>query len=126
MISKTEQIDRKTIRIVDDDAAVLGSLRFSLEIEGYDVEAFSSADEFLAAMPKAGACLLIDQNLPGMTGLDLLDEIRRRGGSSPAVLITSRASAAILRRAAAAGALIVEKPLLGNTLIDAIRSVTSR
>jgi FixJ family two-component response regulator len=117
---------RPTVLIVDDDPAVLGSLKFSLEIEGYSVDVFTGPDEFLVAAPPSEACLLIDQNLPGMTGLDLLDEVRRRGANPAAVLITSHPSPAILRRAAAAGVPIVEKPFLGNALIETIRSVMER
>jgi FixJ family two-component response regulator len=120
----TKGKDREaTIRIVDDDPAVLGSLRFSLEIEGYEVETFGSAEDFLGALPNANACLLIDQHLKNATGLDLIEEIRRHGNNSPIVLITGQPSAAVQRRAAAAGVPIVEKPFLGNTLIDTIRSV---
>jgi FixJ family two-component response regulator len=116
---------RDTIRIVDDDLAVLASLRFSLEIDGFDVETFSSAEDFLAASPNADACLIIDQQLTSTTGLDLIAEIRRRGFFPPMVLITSHASTALRRGAAAAGVPIVEKPFLGSVLVDTIRSVAA-
>jgi FixJ family two-component response regulator len=120
----TESKDREvTVRIVDDDPAVLGSLRFSLEIEGFKVETFGSAEDFLSAPPRANACLLIDQHLKAANGLDLIEAIRHRGDHSPIVLITSQPSAAVQRRAAAAGVPIIEKPFLGNTLIDTIRSI---
>jgi FixJ family two-component response regulator len=58
-----------------------------------------------------------------MTGLDLYEELCRRGIRLPAILTTSHPSPLVRRRAAAAGLPIVEKPFLGNALIDAIRSV---
>jgi two-component system, LuxR family, response regulator FixJ len=110
--------------VVDDDPAVLGSLRFSLEIEGYLVETFRTAEELLAAPLPPVDCLVIDHNLPGMNGLDLLGEIRRRGLSTAAVLVTSHPPQILRHRAATAGVAIIEKPLLGNALIDALRNLT--
>jgi FixJ family two-component response regulator len=114
----------KTVLVVDDDPAVLGSLRFSLEIEGYAVTTFVSADEALAAALVPADCLVIDHNLQGMNGLDLVGEIRRRGGGGAAVLVTSHPPQVLRARAAAAGVAIIEKPLLGNALIEAIRRLT--
>jgi FixJ family two-component response regulator len=116
---------RTAVLVVDDDPAVLGSLKFSLEIEGYQVTTFANAVEVLDAGMPPVACLVIDHNLPGMNGLDLLDELRRRGAGMAAVLITSHPPFALRERAAAAGVTIIEKPLLGNSLIDAIRTVTA-
>jgi PleD family two-component response regulator len=54
--------------IVDDDPAVCGSLKFSLELEGFVVHAYGNAGEFLAADESACDCLVIDQRMPGMSG----------------------------------------------------------
>jgi FixJ family two-component response regulator len=113
---------QQIVIVIDDDSAVLSSLRFSLELEGFDVEAYRSGGEVLAqeTHPTAG-CLVIDYNLPDMNGLELLSVLRRSHVVLPAILITTHPSALLLRNAAAAGVPIVEKPLLGNALIDAIR-----
>jgi FixJ family two-component response regulator len=110
--------------VVDDDPAVRNSLKFALEIEGFSVRDFASAAEFLEAgeMPGCG-CLVIDEKLPGMTGLDLIAKLRERHNSVPAILITSNPSALLTARAARANTPIVEKPLLGNALMDKIRAV---
>jgi FixJ family two-component response regulator len=63
--------------------------------------------------------------MPGMNGLDVVGELRQRHVSVPAILITSHPSAALSRRAATAGIPIVEKPLLGDTLIERIRHILS-
>jgi two-component system response regulator FixJ len=64
---------------------------------------------------------VIDYNLPGMNGLTPLDKLRERAVSMPAILITTHPSAAVCQRAAAAGISIIEKPLLGNALIEGVR-----
>jgi len=66
------------------------------------------------------SCLVIDQKLPGLSGLDLVDELRRRDVSAPVILITTGPTAQIRRAAAAAGIAIVEKPLIGDALFHEI------
>jgi two-component system, LuxR family, response regulator FixJ len=108
--------------VVDDDAAVLNSLKFALQLEGFTVRAYSSAEELLdePELPGTG-CLLIDYYMPpGITGLELLAELRRRSVRLPALLITGHPSVAVRRQAAEAGIRLLEKPLLGNGLIEAI------
>jgi two-component system response regulator FixJ len=109
------------IVVIDDDVAVRNSLKFSLEVEGFEVHAYAEAGTLLdeAELPRRG-CLIIDYNLPGMNGLAALDTLRRRGVAMPAILITSHPSLAVRARAAAAGVAIVEKPLLGSALLDAV------
>ena len=108
--------------VVDDDPAVLGALKFALELEGFSVADYRSGSELLAQseLPQAG-CLVIDFRLPDMNGLDLLAALRRSGVTLPAILITTNPSALIRANAAAAQVPIVEKPLLGNALVDGIR-----
>ena len=71
-------------------------------------------------------CLIIDYNLPGTDGLTALDNLRNRGVRAPAILIASMATNALRARAAAAKVPIIEKPLLGNTLLDAVRNAIAR
>jgi FixJ family two-component response regulator len=110
--------------VVDDDAAVRGSLKFALEVEGFAVRAYPKADDLLGDVSLADcACFIIDQKLPGMTGLDVVAALRREHIVAPAILITSHPTIMLQERAARAGVPIVEKPLLGNTLIDRLRDV---
>jgi two-component system, LuxR family, response regulator FixJ len=110
--------------VVEDDQAVRNSLRFSLEIEGFAVRDYPGGMELLndRELPRGG-CLVIDQNLPGMKGLDVVARLRDRHVAVPAILITSHPTAMLSERAARAGVPIVEKPLLGNTLLDRIHEV---
>lgn len=109
--------------LVDDDQAVRNSLKFSLELEGFVVQAFSNPEKLLANtdLPERG-CLVLDFQLPGMNGLQLLKELRLRKVRLPALLITSNPSLALRQEACEAGVKVVEKPLLGDTLVEGIHS----
>jgi len=107
--------------VVDDDPAVCNSLKFSLELEGFSVRAYASAAEFLKAGMNDADCLVIDQRMPTMSGMELITKLRAQNISTPAVLIVSEPNAAITARAAKVGVPIVEKPFLGNALLDKIR-----
>ena len=110
------------IIVVDDDPAVCNSLKFSLELEGFTVRSYRSAGELLdAAAPADCNCYVIDQRMPGMSGMDLIAKLRERQIATPAILIISQPNDLLSARAARAGVPIVEKPLLSNTLVDAIR-----
>lgn len=113
----------KVVAIVDDDAAVLSSLAFALEMDGLSVRTYQTAEEFAATVDAwSTGCLVLDYHLPGMNGADLLDDLRALGVSVPAILMTSNPSASLRRRADASGVAIIEKPLLGNALVEAIKA----
>lgn len=110
-----------TVVLVDDDVALLAALRFSLEIDGYQVATCETGEQLMQMPLPADACLVIDQRLSGLSGLDALDDLRRRGVALPAILITSYASPTLHARARRAQATVVEKPLLGDALFARIR-----
>jgi len=116
-----------TILVIDDDCAVRNSLKFSLELEGFAVRLYADGRALLddVHLP-VGGCLVVDQMMPGISGLDVVDALRMRGVSMPAVLITSIASPSLCQRAAAAGVAIVEKPFFGNGLVEAIRGLLAQ
>ncbi|HEY4920626.1 MAG TPA: response regulator [Xanthobacteraceae bacterium] len=112
--------------VVDDDAAVRGSLKFALELEGFAVRAYAKGDDLMSdAALSDCACLVIDQKLPGMTGIDVVAALRRRRIATPAILITSHPTSNLRERAAQAHIPIVEKPLLGSALIDRVRAAVA-
>jgi FixJ family two-component response regulator len=111
------------IIVVDDDFAVRSSLKFSLEVEGLAVRSYASGAELLSAEIAPCDCLVVDQKMPGISGLDLIASLRRRNVSAPAILITSYPSLSLREQAQQAHIPIVEKPLLGNALLDKIRAV---
>ena len=110
------------VAVVDDDSAVCNSLKFALELEGFRVRTYADGTEFLASHD-CGAfnCLVIDQRMPQMSGMELIARLRDREVRTPAILIISHPNATLSARAAAAGVPIVEKPLLGNVLVERIR-----
>ena len=108
--------------LVDDDPAVRASLQFSLELEGYEVEAFESGETLAARISSASpSCLVIDYRLPGIDGLALLTLLRSRGETCPAIVITSNPPRNLRARVSSAGAVLIEKPLLSDGLTTAIR-----
>jgi len=112
---------KPVIVIVDDDFAVRNSLAFALTEEGFLVRAYCSAEMLLNdALLSDANCLVIDQKLPGLSGLDLVGELRRRDISAPVILITTGPTAKVRRAATAAGIAIVEKPLIGDALFHEI------
>jgi FixJ family two-component response regulator len=110
--------------LVEDDAAVLVSLRFALQMEGFSVLGYESAEDLLREAPHLNpSCFVIDYYLPGANGLELMKTLRERGLSAPVILITTNPSKLLLQRVKSEGATIIEKPLLGNGLLDAVRSL---
>jgi two-component system, LuxR family, response regulator FixJ len=97
-----------SVAVVDDDPAVLDSLKFLLELAGYRVGAYGSAMAFLEDRALQPACLILDQHMPHITGLELAAKLRTQGKTAPILLISGAVSPAIITRAAQIG---IEKVL---------------
>jgi two-component system, LuxR family, response regulator FixJ len=111
-----------SIALIDDDTAVLDSLRMVLTNRGLHTECFSSVEEFLARADVSPVCIVSDVRLPGLSGLELQNELRARGASTPLILITGHGDIAMAVRAIKAGAFdFIEKPFDNEALLDAIR-----
>ena len=110
--------------VVDDDAAVRKSLKFALELEGLSVRLFKDSAELLAELdlPRSG-CFVIDYNMPGMTGIELVGRLRQRQIDIPAILIASQVNEELHGRAVRSGFLrVLEKPLHDSELLDSIHA----
>ena len=114
---------KPTVYVVDDDAAVLGSLRFLLETDGFAVRTFRNGTALLNDVRSARAdCYVIDYKMPDINGIDLAGRLRKADGDTPVILITGYPDENISRRAAAAGVKdVILKPLLDENLIKRIR-----
>jgi FixJ family two-component response regulator len=113
------------ICIMEDDAAVRDSLRLMLELHGYDVEEFADRSEFLTRKRFDDvSCLILDLNLPGESGLQILARLRAQGLGVPAFIMTGRADSSARREAQRLGAFaLFEKPLAPRELLAAIDTI---
>jgi two-component system, LuxR family, response regulator FixJ len=110
--------------VISDDLAVRNSLKFWLEIEGLTVRGYVSGADLLGAGDLARCdCYVVDQKTSAVSGLDLIAQLRDRHFTAPAILIASHPSRSLREQAEKAHIPIVEKPLLGNGLLDKIRDV---
>lgn len=111
-----------TIFVVDDNLQVREGLRSVLEHDGRTVKDFGSCEEFLEAYkPGHAACLLVDAYLPGMSGLDLLHQLRTVDPHLPAIMITGNGDVSMAVSAMKAGARdFIEKPISRHDLLACI------
>lgn len=111
-MNPTDTAPTGVVYVVDDDEAVRDSLQFLLEAGGYRVEAFASADAFLAGFdPAAVACIVLDVRMPGMSGLELQEELARRRVTTPIIFVTGHGDVPMAVAAMKGGAAdFVEKP----------------
>ena len=114
---------KPAVYVVDDDADVLGSLRFLLETDGFDVRTFRSGAALLRAVrPTDADCFVIDYKMPDMNGVDLTSRLRNRDIAAPVILITGYPDQNISARAEAVGIRhVLRKPLLEDSLVTRIR-----
>lgn len=123
----SSQPARPVVVVVEDDRALGSALKFALEIDGYTVVLMDRAEPLLdVALPPPPVCLVIDQKLPGLSGLDVLLALRARGQDAPAVLMTTGPAEGLRARARQADAVIVEKPILDDRLLRVIHGFWNR
>jgi len=115
------------VLLVDGDPAVGASIEFMLDIAGFAVTVSHSAEAVLAGgLAAAQDCIVLDYRLPGMDGLTLLRRLRRDGIDCPAVVITTNPPRRLRRELDEAGVLLIEKPLLSDSLFTAVEELTGR
>jgi two-component system CheB/CheR fusion protein len=103
---------RPTIFLVDDDAVLLESMRDVLQHQGHAVEIHASAESFLSAYrADRKGCLVVDGLMPGMSGLELLNQLKAENRDLPSIVITGHGDIAMAIQAMKAGAMdFIEKP----------------
>jgi FixJ family two-component response regulator len=112
------------VSVVDDDESVRESLPDLLRVCGFSAEAFSSAEAFLASgLAGETKCLILDIAMPGMTGPDLQQELRRRRQAIPIVYITAGRDETVRPRMLEQGAVeCLFKPFSEKALLGAVRT----
>ncbi|SMF94055.1 two component transcriptional regulator, LuxR family [Methylomagnum ishizawai] len=112
-----------TVFVVDDDQDMRQSFKWLIESVGLPVEAFVSAEDFLAAYrDDRPGCLLLDVRMPGMGGLRLLERLRELGLCLPVIVITGHAEVWMAVQAMKAGAFdFLEKPVTHQQMLDRIQ-----
>jgi two-component system response regulator FixJ len=117
-----DPISSATVLVVDDDPSVLRSLRRLISASGFDVKTFGSPSELLASeIPRSNACMVVDIDMPEMTGIEMCEVLKGSGRVLPTILITGRTDAGTRSLAAQSGAVaVLFKPFEEEPLLDAI------
>ena len=117
-----------TVFVVDDDVTVRDGLRCLLESVELPVETFASGQEFLNAYrPPRGGCLVLDLRMPGMSGLELQEQLLARRISLPVIIVTGHGEVATAVKAMRNGALdFFQKPYSQQELLDRIQQALAR
>jgi two-component system, LuxR family, response regulator FixJ len=116
------------VHVVDDDDAVRDSLEFLLRTAKIDVRSYDSATAFLAALPDADpGCIVTDVRMPGISGIDLLRELKARGLTTPVIVITGHGDIQLAVEAMKIGAVdFLEKPFNDDVLLASVKSALGR
>ena len=126
LASRTQDLVKPTrVLIVDRDAAVRDALSLTLEANGFRVEPYGSAGEFLnKASVKGDSCLLIEYDLSDMTGIDLLARLSMRRIDLPAVIMSARLRPLVFESPKPAGIIaVLQKPFGQDALLQCLRHV---
>jgi FixJ family two-component response regulator len=120
----TGATERPLLSVVDDDEMLRESVPELLREFGFAARAFSSGQEFLASdYVDQTRCLILDVAMPGMSGLDLQTELKRRGQAIPIIFITAQKDEDIRKQAFRQGAVeFLEKPFSDSALLDAVNA----
>jgi len=118
----------RRVSVVDDDASIREALKSLMRSAKFDVEAYGSAEEFLASgRPGETACLILDVYLPGMNGFELQSRLNAEHSRIPIIFITAHADETSRQRALDAGAVeFLSKPVRRDTLFKAMQSAMER
>jgi two-component system CheB/CheR fusion protein len=112
-----------TVFLIDDNQAVRTALRDVLQDDGYAVETYATGERFLGSyQPHDPRCLLVDALLPGMSGIDLIQRLRRMGDPIPAIVVSGQADVPMAVRAIKVGAVdCIEKPVGREELLASVQ-----
>lgn len=116
------------IAVVDDDDALLASIDSLLRSVGYEAQLFACAEDFLASedVDKTD-CLMTDIHMPGISGLELQNELANRGYKFPVIFMTAHAEVSVRNQAIDRGAIgFFVKPFNGQAILDCVEDALTR
>lgn len=124
MKTKQNAVNRPIVSIIDDDLSVRESLKMLFESADFDAEVFASAEDFLSTGNLGeSACLVLDVQLPGISGIELQNKLRSDGNNITVIFITAHPEERTRQQAMRAGATgFFSKPFNGNDLLSAVRT----
>lgn len=111
------------IHVVDDDEAIRASLELFLDLHGYCVRSYPSGDEFLQNLEFGHTgCILLDVHMPGISGLEVLKELRKRRCPLPVIIVTGQGDIEMAIGAMKSGAAdFIEKPYSSESILETIK-----
>lgn len=119
-------MESSKIHVIDDERVIRESLHFLFSNENYNVATYESACEFLDRIePTATGCIVTDMRMPEMSGLELLDELRKRRLTMPAIVITGYAEVSLAIQAMKAGAVDFLEKFEGEALLSCVQRILS-
>ena len=115
------------VYVVDDDDAARDSLAFLFQSAGYEVTTFASAPEALAGIDPGSGCVVTDVRMPGMSGVDLLRELKSRDPSQAVIVITGHGDVPLAVEAMRAGAAdFLEKPFSEDAMLASVQRAAAK
>lgn len=119
---------QQTVYVVDDDSSIRELLAWLMKRNGLNCETFAEPRSFLASYrPDSPACLILDLNMPGMTGLELQRALREQGAEMPVIFLSGRADVPRAVAAVKGGAVdFVEKPFDYKRIVELVRDSLAR
>ncbi len=117
------------VHVIDDDASFRRAIERRLKFAGYEVETYSSAEQLLDRLPdvEKPGCILLDVQMPGLTGLELQSRLAERDSILPIIFVTAHSDTPTTVRAIKAGAEdFLTKPASAEQLIEAIERAMAR
>jgi two-component system response regulator FixJ len=117
----------RLVFVVEDDEEVRVSTRTLLEASGYVVREFASGEEVIAAGGAGAAgCIVLDQDLSGMSGLDLIRQLRAEGVQTPAIMVSGNGKQLVAAATRAGIDAVLQKPISAESLEQWLENIFSR
>jgi FixJ family two-component response regulator len=116
------------VLVANDDEAMRDALQFALQLENFEVRVHGSGSDLLIDRElRRACCLILNDRLPHMDGIQVMLYLRERQFFPPAILLTANATPGLRRQASAAGIrMVLEKPILDNALLESVLTIMHR